>query len=88
MGPRRVKPVAPDAPTFTPLPDTRIEDDCEVRRIQPYQATKTYLCPGCQQTIPARTGHLVVVPIGAPEDRRHWHRSCWAMRARRGPTGR
>jgi hypothetical protein len=88
MGNRRVKQVAPDEPTFTPTPDTIVEDECEVRRIQPYQALKTYLCPGCEQLIPARTGHLVVVPIGAPEDRRHWHRSCWQLRHRRRPTGR
>ncbi|MCU1353461.1 MAG: hypothetical protein JWM05_2670 [Acidimicrobiales bacterium] len=56
-----------------------------VQRIQPYQATKTYRCPGCNQDIPAGTGHLVVVPEQAPEDRRHWHHGCWAARRRRRP---
>ena len=38
--------------------------DVEVRRVQPYQATKAYLCPGCNRDIPAGTGHLVAVPGG------------------------
>ena len=57
----------------------------EVRRIQPYQATKTYSCPGCHGDIAPGTGHLVVVPVDEPEDRRHWHRSCWEHRHRRRP---
>lgn len=62
-----------------------LEDDVEVRRIQPYQATKTYLCPGCNQDIPPGLGHLVVVPRGAPDLRRHWHHGCWANRSSRRP---
>lgn len=61
------------------------EEQLEVRRVQPYQAVKGYLCPGCNQDIPKGTGHLVVVPVGAPDDRRHWHRGCWEHRARRRP---
>jgi hypothetical protein len=61
------------------------EPDEEVRRVQPYQATKTYLCPGCHGDIAPGTGHLVVVPAGAPDLRRHWHHACWEMRARRRP---
>lgn len=57
----------------------------EVRTIQPYQALKAYTCPGCHATIPSGTGHLVVVPLVDPDDRRHWHRSCWARRHRRRP---
>jgi hypothetical protein len=60
-------------------------DDVEVRRIQPYQATKTYVCPGCNQEIAARTMHLVVVPNDAPDLRRHWHLPCWEHRDRRRP---
>ena len=59
--------------------------DVEVRRVQPYQATKVYLCPGCNQDIPAGTGHVVVVPLEAPDLRRHWHSSCWDHRERRRP---
>lgn len=57
----------------------------EVRRVQPYQARKTYRCPGCNQDIAAGTGHVVVVPLDAPDLRRHWHAPCWASRARRRP---
>ncbi|MGE3622142.1 MAG: hypothetical protein AB7L84_16935 [Acidimicrobiia bacterium] len=57
----------------------------EVRRIQPYQARKRYICPGCNQDIPPGTGHVVVVPPEAPDLRRHWHHSCWANRQRRRP---
>jgi hypothetical protein len=54
--------------------------------MQPYQAVKAYRCPGCNQEIPAGVGHEVVVPVHAPEDRRHWHTPCWAAERRR--TGR
>ncbi len=57
----------------------------DVQRIQPYQARKTYLCPGCNQDVPPGLGHLVVVPDLAPQDRRHWHHACWAHRSRRRP---
>lgn len=49
----------------------------EVRRIQPYQAAKPYVCGGCNNTIQAAVGHVVVVPPEAPDLRRHWHHSCW-----------
>lgn len=61
------------------------DDEVEVRRVQPYQATKVYLCPGCLQDIPRGTGHVVAVPLTSPEDRRHWHHGCWAHRDRRRP---
>ncbi len=64
------------------------DDEVEVRRMQPYQATKTYLCPGCQQDIAPGMGHLVVVPLAAVDDRRHWHHGCWEHRARRRPGRR
>ena len=60
-------------------------DSMEVRRVQPYQATKEYRCPGCNHTIPAGTGHVVVVPLDAPDLRRHWHAPCWTNRHRRRP---
>jgi hypothetical protein len=59
--------------------------EVEVRRVQPYEATKGYWCPGCNQDIPAGAGHLVVVPVEAPDLRRHWHHGCWAARHRRRP---
>ena len=56
---------------------TEPEDGVEVRHVQPYQAVKTYRCPGCDHEIREGEGHKVVVPNGAPEDRRHWHTGCW-----------
>ena len=63
------------------------EPQPEVRLIHPYRATKPYLCPGCNQQIAIGTGHYVVVPPGAPDLRRHWHRPCWDARDRRRPGG-
>ena len=63
-------------------------EDVEVRFLHPFQARKTYRCPGCDQDIAPGTGHVVVVPRLAPEDRRHWHRPCWDHRCTRHPTRR
>jgi hypothetical protein len=59
--------------------------DVEVQRVQPYQATKAYRCPGCNQDIAPGVGHLVAVPTEAPDLRRHWHHPCWAHRRARRP---
>ncbi|MCU1373613.1 MAG: hypothetical protein JWO68_899 [Actinomycetia bacterium] len=56
--------------------------ELEVRFLQPFQATKRYLCPGCNHDIEPGTGHVVVVPVEAPDLRRHWHRPCWERRTR------
>ena len=58
-------------------------DDLDVRRMQPYQARKEYLCPGCNQPIAPGTGHTVVIPRAAADLRRHWHHPCWQRRDRR-----
>jgi hypothetical protein len=55
-------------------------DDVEVRRVQPYEATKRYVCPGCHRDIAVGVGHLVIVPRAAPDLRRHWHHACWRRR--------
>jgi hypothetical protein len=60
-------------------------EDVQVRRVQPYEAVKAYVCPGCNQEIPPGVGHVVVVPVDAPDLRRHWHHPCWANRDRRRP---
>ena len=54
-----------------------------VSPIQPYQARKPYVCPGCAAPIESGVGHLVVVPELAPDLRRHWHRGCWYKEQRR-----
>jgi hypothetical protein len=61
------------------------EDELEVQRVQPYEARKRYICPGCNQDIGIGVGHLVVVPTAAPELRRHWHHGCWDQRHQRRP---
>lgn len=88
-GGRRSRPASrPPLPAWARDDTTTDELDgepVEVRRLQPYQATKAYTCPGCHSPIAPGTGHLVVVPTAHPDDRRHWHRSCWSRRARRPP---
>jgi hypothetical protein len=54
--------------------------EVETRRVQPYEALKEYICPGCHRDIPAGMGHTVAVPRDAPDLRRHWHHSCWERR--------
>jgi ABC-type tungstate transport system permease subunit len=61
------------------------EAEVDVRLVHPFQARKTYLCPGCNQEIPIGVAHLVVVPRDDPAERRHWHRPCWERRASRRP---
>ena len=48
--------------------------EVEVRRVQPYEARKDYVCPGCNRDIAAGTGHLVALPdrgrdLGRPVQR-------------------
>jgi hypothetical protein len=47
-------------------------------------ATKSYTCPGCNQTVGPGTPHLVTWPreasigqVVAVDERRHWHSGCW-----------
>ena len=62
------------------MENPEILGDLEERFIQPYQATKTYICPGCNRDIPPGLGHIVIVPVDALDLRRHWHRGCWTRR--------
>ncbi|MBC8363759.1 MAG: hypothetical protein H8E59_02010 [Actinobacteria bacterium] len=62
------------------MQNPEILGDLDVRFIQPHQAVKAYLCPGCNRYIPSGLGHVVVVPVDAPDMRRHWHRGCWNRR--------
>lgn len=65
-------------------PPARPRDPVEVRHVQPYQAIKAYRCPGCDHEISPGTGHEVVVPLDAPDLRRHWHTPCWRRAIRFG----
>jgi hypothetical protein len=58
-------------------PDSDDPDAVTVRHVQPYEAVKAYRCPGCDHDIRPGEGHEVVVPVSAPDDRRHWHTGCW-----------
>jgi hypothetical protein len=53
-----------------------------VKRVQPYEALKAYVCPGCNRGIPEKMGHYVCVPAEATDLRRHWHYACWDRRAK------
>lgn len=47
---------------------------------------KSYVCPGCNQSIPAWTGHIVAWredSLVAADGRRHWHKPCWDRSAHR-----
>ena len=61
------------------------DSDVEVRRVQPCEARRRYVCPGCNGPIEVGVGHVVVVPPDAPDLRRHWHGPCWDQRDRRRP---
>ena len=63
-------------------------EQLDVRFVHPFQALKAYRCPGCDHEIAPGTGHVVVVPRVAPQDRRHWHRPCWDHRRTWRPTRR
>jgi hypothetical protein len=52
---------------------------------------KPYVCPGCDHSIRVGLRHLVVIPVGDADERRHWHTKCWQSELRRRgfnrPTG-
>jgi hypothetical protein len=52
--------------------------------VRPAQSTKpsTYRCPLCGQRLPALSAHMLVLPHGDPQRRRHAHTAC-VLRARR-----
>lgn len=58
-----------------------------VRSVSGAAAAKPYRCPGCSQTLPIGTPHVVVWPDPPPlhtdsglDERRHWHTGCWQRR--------
>jgi hypothetical protein len=56
-----------------------------MRPVTGMASTKTYRCPGCDHEIPPATPHVVAWCEDDIDDRRHWHRACWAHRDRRAP---
>lgn len=59
----------------------------DVRRVS---SDKPYRCPGCDLEVRPGSWHFVVVPQGAPDERRHWHERCWQIELNRtrGRQGR
>ena len=53
----------------------------EIRRAQNLKPS-TYRCPLCGQRLPALSEHLLLLPEGRPQGRRHAHTEC-VMRARK-----
>jgi|tagenome__1003787_1003787.scaffolds.fasta_scaffold20776339_3 hypothetical protein len=86
MAARRRRPDAarsplPWAPAGPPAAVEWLEEGWHLRLVQPYQARKVYRCPGCDHEIFPGTLHVVAWPDGGPDERRHWHRPCWARHA-------
>ena len=48
------------------MEDPEILGELEERFIQPYQATKTYLCPGCNREIPPGLGPVSYTHLTLP----------------------
>lgn len=56
----------------------------EAHLVPAYRAHGPYVCPACDGVVAAGTGHVVAWPEGRADERRHWHRHCWRLAARRG----
>ncbi len=59
-----------------------------VREVPASRAIKSYVCPGCQNSIPAGMAHVLAWPetpsmgfASGMEQRRHWHKHCWRLNA-------
>ncbi|HUL85984.1 MAG TPA: hypothetical protein VLX89_10800 [Actinomycetota bacterium] len=72
-------PSASHQPRSAP-PPWAIVDGYDVRQVT---GQKEYRCPGCDHVIRPGSWHLVVVPIGETDERRHWHTACWRSELRR-----
>ncbi len=59
----------------------------EAHLVPAFRARGPYVCPDCAGAVAVGTGHVVAWPVGRAEERRHWHRHCWRLAARRGRLG-
>jgi uncharacterized protein with PIN domain len=84
MAPHRRRPHGGAGPQRVYVEDPLTGQMAELQKVQPYQALKEYVCPGCNQEIRAGTGHVVIVPLGHSETRRHWHTACQEHASRHG----
>jgi hypothetical protein len=77
----RATPPAPRAPAGL-APAWAQAEGVTVRQVT---GERAYRCPGCQQVIRPGITHLVVVPDGEADLRRHWHEPCWRRERRAWP---
>ena len=47
---------------------------------------KRYRCPYCEGAVEPGTRHLVAMPVGSPDERRHYHSGCWAKYVKSAPA--
>lgn len=80
---RRARPLSPGIATTA----RKADGGWIVQRVSAGQATKPYLCPGCNRDVAIGEPHVVTWPtvpsIGsasAVDERRHWHTACWNRR--------
>jgi hypothetical protein len=52
----------------------------EVRRA--VNKLKRYRCPYCEGWVEPGSHHIVALPAGTPDARRHFHTGCWSKHAR------
>lgn len=57
----------------------------EVRRA--VNKLKRYRCPYCEGWVEAGTDHMVALPAGTPDSRRHYHSGCWAKHVKTSTRG-
>ena len=43
---------------------------------------KRYRCPYCEGWVEAGSHHIVALPAGTPDNRRHFHTGCWSRHAK------
>ena len=57
---------------------SRRRGDFIVQSIPGSQASKQYICPGCNQRIAIGVPHVGWPQHRGVDERRHWHNPCWA----------
>ncbi len=83
---KHLRPARPLSASFA-RSDEKSDGRWVVQGVPAAAATKTYLCPGCNQGVAAGIAHVVTWPhqpsLGSAspvDERRHWHTSCWNRR--------
>jgi hypothetical protein len=66
------------------IEDPLTKEPAELRYLEAFESHKEYICPGCNQEIRPGTRHVVIVPFGQEDMRRHWHEPCLARARKHG----